>query len=109
MEEICQPCGRWNLVLAFLLIVHVAPESSGGRYLIRQGDINVGSHVNIMFRLRCNSSAPLGSPHEMQVLMQDRRHTTYFGRLYCTLTALGNSRMAAAAQVHNMDHKMGND
>jgi cleavage and polyadenylation specificity factor subunit 1 len=58
-----------------------APESSGGRYLIRQGDINVGSHVNAMFRLRCRSSAPLGSPHEMQVLMQDRRHTTYFATL----------------------------
>ena len=41
----------------------------------------MGSHVNVMFRLRCHTSAPLGSPHEMQVLMQDRRHTTYFGIL----------------------------
>lgn len=57
----------------------VVPESNGGRYLIRQGDINMGSHVNTMFRLRCRSSAPLGTPHEMQVLMQDKRHATYFG------------------------------
>jgi cleavage and polyadenylation specificity factor subunit 1 len=57
------------------------PESNGGRYLIRQGDINIGCHVNAMFRMRCRPSAPLGASHEMQVLMQDKRHTTYFATL----------------------------
>ena len=67
----------------------VVPESSGGRYLIRQGDINVGSHVNAIFRLRCRSCAPLGASHEMQVLMQDKRHTTYFGRTrVCTCSSV---------------------
>ena len=40
----------------------------------------MGSHVNAMFRLRCRSSAPLGVSHEMQALMQDKRHTSYFGK-----------------------------
>ena len=69
----------YTLLVLLLPILCPVPESSGGRYLIRQGDINIGSHVNTIFRLRCRSSAPLGSPHEMQDLMQDPRHTTYFG------------------------------
>ena len=62
------------------IIALSVPESNGGQYLIRLGEINVGSHINAMFRLRCRSSAPLGAPHEMQVLMQEKRHATYFGR-----------------------------
>lgn len=72
-------------------VLPLVPESSGGRYLIRQGDINIGSHVNTTFRLRCRSSAPLGSPHEMQVLMQDKRHTTYFGRFSAHLDSVSRS------------------
>lgn len=77
----------YTLLVLLLSILHLVPESSGGRYLIRQGDINIGSHVNTIFRLRCRSSAPLGSPHEMQVLMQDKRHTTYFG-MFCAHCAI---------------------
>lgn len=57
------------------------PESSGGMYLIRRTDFNVGAHVNAFFHVQTKSSASLGAPREVKQLMTDKRHVTFLAAL----------------------------
>jgi len=49
-------------------------DSHGGQVLLRRGAINVGSHVNTMFRVQCKTI-------ESDVRRTPRRHVTYFASL----------------------------
>nr|XP_054773203.1 cleavage and polyadenylation specificity factor subunit 1-like [Lytechinus pictus] len=65
-----------------LLIFHYhpeAPESVGGAYLLRRGDINIGSAVNTFVRVRCR----LTDPSTEQILSGPvvRRQVVFFASL----------------------------
>lgn len=53
--------------------------SNGGAYLVRCGDINVGSLVNIFVNIRCKTAAGLGASREMKIALADKRQCTFFG------------------------------
>ena len=54
-----------------------ARESHGGTRLLRRADMNVGSHIHTLFRVRCKLSDP--STEKKLSGPVERRHVTYFG------------------------------
>jgi len=54
-------------------------ESHGGQRLIRAADINIGSHVNSFFRIRCKLQDP--STEKRATVAVERRHINYFATL----------------------------
>ncbi|XP_052231440.1 cleavage and polyadenylation specificity factor subunit 1-like isoform X1 [Dreissena polymorpha] len=54
-------------------------ESHGGTRLVRRADMNAGSHIHTMFRVRCKLSDP--STEKKLSGPVERRHVTYFATL----------------------------
>ena len=46
---------------------------------MRRGDYNAGSHINVLLRLRCKTSASLGASHELKIALMDKRQCLLFG------------------------------
>lgn len=57
-----------------------ARETHGGQKLLRRADINVGAQINTFFRIKCKLSDP--STDRPAVGAVEKRHITYFGRIY---------------------------
>ena len=55
------------------------PNSMGGQKLIRKGDIQVGQHINTMFRVRAKISDPTTSG--CVLAGWEKRHVTWYGTL----------------------------
>ncbi|KAL7640863.1 UNVERIFIED_CONTAM: hypothetical protein RMT77_008000 [Armadillidium vulgare] len=55
-----------------------ARESIGGTRLIRKGDLNLGSHINSFFRIRCRVG---DADSESKALALERKHITMFATL----------------------------
>ncbi len=62
--------------------ISTAPESDGGLYLTRRGDINVGAHVNCFLRVHCKAAAPPGASNEVKALLVEKRDVTFLGKRY---------------------------
>ena len=62
-----------------VVLLLAVPESQGGMFLVRQGEFHAGTHINVFFRIRCKTSAGLGSSQEMKIALADKRHITFFG------------------------------
>ena len=55
-------------------------ESQGGQRLLRRADFHLGHKVNTFFRVKCRLSDP--STNRRAVGPIEKRHVTYFGKLY---------------------------
>ncbi|CAH1778692.1 unnamed protein product [Owenia fusiformis] len=56
-----------------------ARESHGGQRLVRKADINIGSNMNTMFRLRCKITDPSTSKRASGVV--EKKHVTFIASL----------------------------
>lgn len=58
-------------------------ESQGGKRLVQRCDINAGTRINTLFRIKCKPSVSPTLSQELRVAVTERRQATYFGKL-CT-------------------------
>ena len=57
------------------------PESQGGKRLVQRCDINAGTRINTLFRIKCKPSVSPTLSRDLQVAVTERRQATYFGKL----------------------------
>ena len=67
-------CFSWVCVI-LIFFYFLAHDNQGGQWLVRKGEFHVGSHINSMFRLKCNVPDP---NIDKRSNLADKRQVTYF-------------------------------
>ena len=62
--------------------VAIVAESQGGRKLVQRCDINAGTRINTLFRIKCKPSVSPTLSREIRVAVTERRQVTYYGMGY---------------------------